>query len=91
MFIHFVLVLECEKGKYSKARPRTISNQGPQFISKDFKEFIRVSGMIDVRTFPYCPQRNVKLKSWHKTLKGGYAVDQVHHFLFKRRGKWLKD
>ena len=27
------------------ARPRIISDNGPQFIAKDFKEFIRISGM----------------------------------------------
>jgi len=29
------------------------ARHGPQFIAKDFKEFIRVSGMTHVRTSPY--------------------------------------
>src|SRR5882724_6731412 len=33
-------------------RPRIISDNGPQFIAKDFKEFIRLTGMTHVRTAP---------------------------------------
>ncbi|MDZ4257049.1 MAG: integrase core domain-containing protein, partial [Gemmatimonadales bacterium] len=42
---------------------------GPQFIAKDFKEFIRLAGMTHVRTSPYYPQSNGKLERWHQTLK----------------------
>jgi putative transposase len=49
--------------------PRIISDNGPQFIARDFKEFIRVTGMTHVRTSRYYPQSNGKLERWHKTLK----------------------
>ena len=52
------------------ARPRIISDNGPQFIAKDFKEFIRIAGMTHVKTSPYYPQSNGKIERWHKTLKG---------------------
>jgi putative transposase len=52
------------------AEQRVISDYGPQFIAKDFKEFIRVSGMTHVRTSPYYPQSNGKIERWHKSLKG---------------------
>jgi transposase InsO family protein len=42
---------------------------GPQFIARDFKEFIRIAGMTHVRTSPYYPQSNGKLERWHKSLK----------------------
>ena len=32
--------------------PRIISDNGPQFIAKDFKECIRICGMTHVRTSP---------------------------------------
>ena len=64
------LVMQRAKEKYPDARPRIISDNGPQFIAKDFKEFIRVSWMTHVRTSPYYPQSNGKLERWHKTLKG---------------------
>jgi transposase InsO family protein len=40
-----------------------------QFIAKDFKEFIRISGMTHLRTPPYYPQSNGEIESWHKSLK----------------------
>ena len=50
-------------------RPRVISDNGPQFIAKDFKEFIRLLGMTHVRTAPYYPQSNGKLERYHRTVK----------------------
>ena len=55
---------------YPDEHPRIISDNGPQFIAKDFKEFIRVMGMTHVRTSPYYPQSNGKLERYHKTIKG---------------------
>ena len=46
-----------------------ISDNGPQFIARDFKEFIRLMGMTHVRTSPYYPQSNGKLERWHGSLK----------------------
>jgi putative transposase len=56
--------------KFPDARPRIISDNGPQFIARDFKEFIRLTGMTHVRTSPYYPQSNGKLERWHGTIKG---------------------
>src|SRR6202158_1180921 len=44
-------------------------DNGPQFIARDFKEFIRISGMTHVRTSPFYPQSNGKIERWHKSLK----------------------
>ena len=46
-----------------------ISDNGPQFIAKDFKQFIRIAGMTHVRTSPYYPQSNGKIERWHQSLK----------------------
>lgn len=62
-------VLERAKELYPSARPRVISDNGPQFVAKDFKEFIRISGMSHVRISRYYPQSNGKIERWHKTLK----------------------
>jgi transposase InsO family protein len=64
------VILERAKERYPEAKPRIISDNGPQFIAKDFKEFIRISGMTHVRTSPYYPQSNGKIERWHKSLKG---------------------
>jgi len=63
------IILERAKEKYPEAKPRIISDNGPQFIARDFKEFIRVSGMTHVRTSPYYPQSNGKLERWHQSVK----------------------
>jgi transposase InsO family protein len=38
--------------------------------AKDFKDFIRSSGMTHARTSPYYLQSNGKIEHWHKSLKG---------------------
>lgn len=63
-------ILQQAREKYPDAKPRIISDNGPQFVARDFKEFIRVSGMTHVRTSPYYPQSNGKLERYHKTIKG---------------------
>jgi putative transposase len=50
-------------------RPRIISDNGPQFMARDFKEFIRICGMTHVRTSPYYPQSNGKIERWHRSVK----------------------
>ena len=63
------IIIEQAKEKYPLARPRIISDNGSQFIAKDFKEYVRISGMTQVRTSPYYPQSNGKIERWHQSLK----------------------
>jgi putative transposase len=62
-------ILQRARERFPEARPRIISDNGPQFVARDFKEFIRLAGMTHVRTAPYYPQSNGKIERWHKTLK----------------------
>jgi putative transposase len=64
------LVLEAAREKHPGVRPRIISDNGPQFVARDFKLYIRLAGMTHVRTAPYYPQSNGKLERFHKTIKG---------------------
>jgi putative transposase len=63
-------IIQRAREKFPGQHPRIISDNGPQFIAKDFKEFIRITGMTHVRTSPYYPQSNGKLERYHKTIKG---------------------
>jgi transposase InsO family protein len=63
------IVLQRAREKYPEAKPRIISDNGPQFLARDFKEFIRIAGMTHVRTSRNYPQSNGKLERWHKSLK----------------------
>ena len=62
-------VLQRAREKYPDTHARVISDNGPQFVAREFKQFIRVSGMTHVRTSPYYPQSNGKQERWHKSLK----------------------
>jgi len=64
------VVLQRAKEKYPKETPRIITDNGSQFVAKDFKEFIRICGMTHVRTSPYYPQSNGKLERFHGSIKG---------------------
>jgi putative transposase len=63
-------IIQRAREKFPGVTPRIISDNGPQFVAKDFKEFIRICGMTHVRTSPYYPQSNGKIERFHRTLKG---------------------
>jgi putative transposase len=62
-------IVQRAREKFPGVTPRIISDNGPQFIAREFKSFVRISGMTHVRTSPYYPQSNGKIERWHKTLK----------------------
>ncbi len=64
------IILQRAREQFPQASPRIISDNGPQFIARDFKEFIRLCGMTHVRTSPFYPQSNGKIERWHQSLKG---------------------
>jgi hypothetical protein len=63
-------ILQRAREMHPGEHPRIITDNGPQFIAKDFKEFIRIAGMTHIKTSPYYPQSNGKIERWYKTLKG---------------------
>lgn len=63
------IVVQRAKEKYPNEHPRIISDNGAQFIARDFKDLIRQLGMTHVRTSPGYPQSNGKLERWHATIK----------------------
>ena len=63
------IVIERAREKHPGVKPRIISDNGPQFVAKEFKQYIRICGMTHVRTSPYYPQSNGKLERYHRTIK----------------------
>jgi putative transposase len=63
------LIIQQALEKYPGVKPRLISDRGPQFIAREFKSFIKQSGMSQVWTSPYYPQSNGKLERWHREVK----------------------
>jgi putative transposase len=54
----YSIILQRAREKFPAATPQIISDNGPQFIARDFTEFIRLCGMTHVRTSPFYPQSN---------------------------------
>ncbi len=63
-------VVQRARAQFPGVTPRVITDNGPQFLARDFKEFIRIAGMTHVTTAPYYPQPNGKIERFHRTLKG---------------------
>jgi len=63
------IVIQRAREAYPQARPRIITDNGPQFIARDFKEFIRLWQTTHVLCSPHYPQSNGKLERYHRTLK----------------------
>lgn len=63
------IIIERAREKFPNEHPRIISDNGPQFIARDFKEYIRLCGMTHVRTSPFYPQSNGKIERFHQSLK----------------------
>jgi transposase InsO family protein len=62
-------VVQKAKEEYPLARPRLITDNGSQFISKDFAEFMTLLEMRHTFIRPAHPQSNGKLERFHRTLK----------------------
>ena len=58
------VIIQRAREQFPDAKPRIISDNGPPFIAKDFKTFIRICGRTHVRTSPYYPQSHRKLEGW---------------------------
>ncbi|RPJ18301.1 MAG: transposase [Desulfobacteraceae bacterium] len=63
------IIIQRAREKFPTMSPRIITDNGPQFLARDFKEYIRLSGMTHVRTRPFYPQSNGKIERWHQSLK----------------------
>jgi hypothetical protein len=68
------VILQRALEQYPEAKPRIISDNGPQFIARDFKEFIRLAGS----------SRDASLPSGDSNDASMCADPTDSHFTFKR-------
>ena len=54
--------------KHPLSRPRLITDNGSQFISKDFAQYIKLVGLQHIRTSIAYPQSNGKIERYHRTI-----------------------
>lgn len=62
------LTLQRALEKYPGTKPRIISDNGPQFISKDFAEYLKLLELQHIRTSVAYPQSNGKIERYHRTI-----------------------
>jgi transposase InsO family protein len=63
------IVLQRARERFPGQTPRLISDNGRQFIAREFKKYLCLCGMQHARTSPGHPQSNGKLERFHATLK----------------------
>jgi transposase InsO family protein len=63
-------VLQWAREEFPHETPRISSDNGSQFLARNFKEYIRICGMTHVRTSPYYPQSNGTLERFHGSIMG---------------------
>ena len=54
--------------KHPNVHPRLITDNGSQFISKDFAQYIKQVGLQHIRTSIAYPQSNGKIERYHRTI-----------------------
>lgn len=54
--------------KYPSVKPRLITDNGSQYISKDFAEYLKFVGLQHIRTSIAYPQSNGKIERYHRTI-----------------------
>lgn len=62
------LTIQKAKEKFPSARRRIISDNGAQFIAKEFKQFIKDAELTHIRTSINYPQANGKIERYHRTI-----------------------
>jgi transposase InsO family protein len=55
--------------KHPGEKPRIISDNGGQYISKDFKDYIKQAGLRHTRTSVAYPQSNGKIERFHRSIE----------------------
>jgi transposase InsO family protein len=87
------IIVAQAKELYPHANPRIITDNGSQFISRDFRELTTLLEIEHTFTSPAHPQSNGKLERFHRTLKSEH-VRTSSYFSYEdakeRMGRWIK-
>lgn len=62
------LTLQRAKEKFPMAKPRLITDNGSQFIAREFKTFVQHLELEHTRTSVAYPQSNGKIERFHRTI-----------------------
>lgn len=70
------LVVQAAVDRHPGVRPRIVHDRGSQFISREWRDFVREAGLEDIRTALAHPESNGKLERFHRSLRQG--IDEEH-------------
>lgn len=65
-----ILVVERAREKFPQANPRVISDRGGQFITREFKQYLRWAGLTQTLISVSYPQSSGKIERFYTTIKG---------------------
>ena len=76
----------------SKAKPSMVSDNGPQFTSRDFKQLVRHFELEHIRIRTYHPESNGVLERFHRTTREEIADEDLKHLARAREiiARWVK-
>lgn len=57
--------------------PEMVHDGGPQFIGREWAQFVQAVGLTDVRTHPYHPQSNGRDERLHRTFREELPLDEA--------------
>ena len=63
------IVMQKAIEKHPDKKPRLITDNGSQYISKDFKMYLKEVGLQHIKTSPSYPQSNGKIERFHRSLE----------------------
>ncbi len=59
-------------------RPRLLSDNGPCYLSKELKAYLKDNQMDHSRGAPYHPQTQGKIERYHRTMKNEIKLEHYH-------------
>lgn len=81
------LTLQRVVEKYPDARPVLISDNGKQFLVKEFKAFLHFCDLPHIQTSPHYPQSNGKMERFYRTIKSEAIRRQSYLSIDDARGQ----
>jgi len=63
------IVLQKAVEKYPDQKPKLITDNGSQYLSKDFQIYLKEVGLQHIKTSPSYPQSNGKIERFHRSLE----------------------
>jgi len=69
-------VLHTALKKYPVESPRIVSDNGPQFVSRDFRYLLKQFSLLDIKIRIRHPESNGKIERFHKSLREEALSDQ---------------